>query len=137
VIKRFLGVLIASMFLASVAYAASDMKKEEGKAAKDGTAVESTTKGEKGEKTKGEKSAKTPDEKAVKSKGEKDEKIRAKRPQTRRRRSKALSIKEGGPPHLPSHRCHQPSMASHKSLLSAVSTLPPVRAINLLHSFHL
>jgi hypothetical protein len=76
VMKRFLGVLIASMFLASVAYAASDMKKEEGKGAKDGTAVESTTKGEKGEKTKGEKSAKTADEKAVKSKGEKDEKIK-------------------------------------------------------------
>lgn len=67
--KRFLGVLIASMFLASVAYAASDSVKEEGKAAKGESAT-------KGEKTKGAKSAKTEDEKGVKTRGEKGEKTR-------------------------------------------------------------
>jgi hypothetical protein len=64
--KRFLSVLIASMFLASAAVAAEkadkmgDEKKAEGEA-----------KGEKGEKAKGEKGVKTKGEKGEKSKGEK------------------------------------------------------------------
>jgi hypothetical protein len=76
--KRFLGVLIASMFLASAAYAASDSMKEEGKAAKGESAPKGEkTKGEKGEKSKGEKSAKTEDEKGAKSKSEKGEKTKS------------------------------------------------------------
>jgi hypothetical protein len=71
--KRFLGVLIASMFLASAAYAADDMKDMKEKKA-DGEAKGEKTKGEKGEKAKGAKGEKTKGEKGEKTKGEKGEK---------------------------------------------------------------
>jgi opacity protein-like surface antigen len=58
--KRFLAVLIASMFLGSAAYAADAMKEEKKAAAES-----------KGEKSKGEKAEKSKGEKAEKSKGEK------------------------------------------------------------------
>jgi hypothetical protein len=61
--KRFLGVLIASMFLSSAAFAADAMK-EESKA----TEKAEKSKGEKGEKSKGEKSK---SEKGEKTKSEK------------------------------------------------------------------
>ena len=60
--KRFLAVLVASMFLASAAYAA-DAVKEEKKAAE--------SKGEKAEKAKGEKAEKAKGEKAKDTKEEK------------------------------------------------------------------
>src|ERR1044071_3583334 len=64
--KRFLGVLIASMFLASAAFAADAMKDEK-------TKSEKSEKAEKGEKTKGEKAKgeKAKDEKAKDMKEEK------------------------------------------------------------------
>jgi hypothetical protein len=64
--KRFLGVLIASMFLASAAYAADAMKDEK-------TKSEKSEKAEKGEKAKGEKAkdSKAKSEKGEKAKGEK------------------------------------------------------------------
>ena len=62
--KRFLGVLIASMFLASAAYAADDTTKDTKK-----------VNGEvKGEKTKGEKVEKTKVEKRETTKGKDGEK---------------------------------------------------------------
>jgi hypothetical protein len=62
--KRFLGVLIASMFLSSAAFAADAMKDEKVKSEKTEKAAE------KGEKTKGEKAEKS---KGAKSKSEKGE----------------------------------------------------------------
>jgi hypothetical protein len=59
--KRFLGVLIASMFLSSAAFAADAAKDEK---------VKSET-AEKGEKTKGTKADKSTGEKAEKTKGAK------------------------------------------------------------------
>jgi hypothetical protein len=67
--KRFLAILIASMFLGSAAYAADGTKdgtKEEKKAAADSKGEKS--KGEKAEKSKGEKS------KSEKAKDTKEEK---------------------------------------------------------------
>jgi Ni/Co efflux regulator RcnB len=63
--KRFLIALVASMFLASAAYAAETAKGDEKKAADT-----------KGEKSKGEKAEKSKGEKAEKSKGEKAEKTK-------------------------------------------------------------
>ena len=70
--KRFLGVLIASMFLASAAYAADDTTKDMKKA--DGETKGEKTKGEKGEKAKGEKGEKAKGEKGEKAKGKDGEK---------------------------------------------------------------
>ena len=83
--KRFLSVLIASMFLASAAIAADDMKKGDVEKKAEGEAKGEKAKGEgkakaeaKGEKSKGEKGEKTKGEKGEKTKGEKatDEKTK-------------------------------------------------------------
>jgi hypothetical protein len=68
--KRFLGVLIASMFLSSAAFAADAMKDEKVKSEKTEKAAEKgeKTKGEKGEKSKG---AKSKSEKGESTKSEK------------------------------------------------------------------
>jgi Ni/Co efflux regulator RcnB len=76
--KRFLSVLIASMFLASAAIAAEKADKMGDEKKAEGEAKGEKTKGEKGEKTKGEKGEKTKGEKGEKTKGEKatDEKTK-------------------------------------------------------------
>jgi hypothetical protein len=63
--KRFLGVLIASMFLSSAAFAADAMKDETTKSEKSEKAAEKgeKTKGEKGETTKAEKAKETSESK--------------------------------------------------------------------------
>ena len=63
--KRFLSVLIASMFLASAAIAADDMKKGDVEKKADTEGKGEKAKGEKGEKAKGEKGEKTKGEKAT------------------------------------------------------------------------
>jgi hypothetical protein len=63
--KRFLGVLIASMFLSSAAFAADAMKDEKVKSEKTEKAAEkgAKSKSEKGESTKSEKAKEKPDSK--------------------------------------------------------------------------
>ncbi len=73
--KRFLGVLVASMFLASAAYAADGMKDEK-------TKSEKSEKGEKGEK----RAKKRRQGKRRKQRGAKGEKGPAKRPKAEGRR---------------------------------------------------
>src|ERR1043165_6119094 len=66
--KRFLGVLIASMFLSSAAFAADAMKDEKGKSEKSEKTTEKSEKSKgtksKGEKSKSEKGESTKTEKA-------------------------------------------------------------------------
>lgn len=63
--KRFLGVLIASMFLSSAAFAADAMEDEKVKSEKTEKAAEkgAKSKSEKGESTKSEKAKEKPDSK--------------------------------------------------------------------------
>ncbi len=78
--KRFLGVLVASMFLASAAYAA-DVKDEKSK----------SEKSEKGEKSKGEK-----------SKSEKGETTKSEKSKEEKRSKSSIHVRreQGGPPRL-------------------------------------